>query len=389
MSAKRITTKNGEVRWEVRVYENGRGSKRLKKIFDRKIDAEKFLLEFEKKKQELAENPFPSITFKDRTFNSESTYWLEDADSKFSPGHKVKAKEVVSSFIKVFPNLPIEKMTPEFLSKYQQAEFKKGLAPSTCNRKTEILMAVLNHSVKHRRIPFHPAQGFTKMKKTFLEMKFLTEGEARHFLRHIDQKYPRHTKDRWIFIVYLLAINTGMRAGEIWGLKRCDINSTRGIISVCRQFNRVSQELAQTKSGKGRDVPCNDHLREELKVWCMSNTIAMDDLVFSTETGLPICHENFIARRFKQDIRAWGGKTIRFHDLRHTAITLLISKKVDIKTVKEIAGHANIQTTMNYSHLLSDAVEKVSKEFQIIPAEKYADLKLVVNPEDHDISCAR
>lgn len=78
-------------------------------------------------------------------------------------------------------------------------------------------------------------------------------------------------------------------------------------------------------------------------------------------------HDNFIRRAFDKDLEEWGGRRIRFHDFRHTATTLLINTGVDIKTVKEICGHSNIATTMNYAHLLSGSVEKVSLNFVIAP----------------------
>ncbi|MFN8845813.1 MAG: tyrosine-type recombinase/integrase, partial [Bdellovibrionales bacterium] len=89
---------------------------------------------------------------------------------------------------------------------------------------------------------------------------------------------------------------------------------------------------------------------------------------FRNEKGLPICHDNFSDRQFAKDLKAWGGKRIRFHDLRHTSTTLMIANGVDIKTVKEICGHADITTTMNYVHLLSGSIANVSKVFSLKPS---------------------
>jgi site-specific recombinase XerD len=70
-------------------------------------------------------------------------------------------------------------------------------------------------------------------------------------------------------------------------------------------------------------------------------------------------------RRFKKDLELWGGKPIRFHDLRHTAATLLISSGIDLKTVQEICGHEDITTTMRYTHLIADNIKKVADLFSI------------------------
>lgn len=69
-------------------------------------------------------------------------------------------------------------------------------------------------------------------------------------------------------------------------------------------------------------------------------------------------------------MRDWGGKRIRFHDMRHTAATLMISSGVDLKTVKEICGHSDIQTTMNYAHLVSGSIEHVARSFLIAPVSQ-------------------
>mgnify|MGYP002377693835 FL=1 len=87
------------------------------------------------------------------------------------------------------------------------------------------------------------------------------------------------------------------------------------------------------------------------------------------EQRQPTDHNNFIKRKYDQDLEDWtkktSNKTIRFHDLRHTATTLLISGGVDLKTVKEICGHAKIETTMMYAHLVGRSIEKVARSFSI------------------------
>ena len=91
--------------------------------------------------------------------------------------------------------------------------------------------------------------------------------------------------------------------------------------------------------------------------------------VFQNHAGLPVDHQNFVNRHFHRDVKEWGGTRIRFHDLRHTATTLMIANGVDIKTVKEICGHADISTTMNYVHLVASALDKVPQLFSLSPTK--------------------
>jgi site-specific recombinase XerD len=70
---------------------------------------------------------------------------------------------------------------------------------------------------------------------------------------------------------------------------------------------------------------------------------------------------------FKAALNACGGKVIRFHDMRHTATTILIASGVDLKTVQSICGHEDIKTTMNYVHLIGDRIKEVARTFSIRP----------------------
>lgn len=365
MSIKKVIRENGESKWEVRIHENGRGSKRIKRTFDKKIEAEKFLFEFKQELKQKAASPYKDCSFEDRNFKEEAEYWLIDGELRFSKGHIVRSRGVLKELFPKFGNLSLDRFTPELLSRYQQSEKAKGLSNSTVNRKTEIIMAILNCSTKHRRIPFNPAQGFSKLRKEGKEMSFWNEPEALSFLAKVDEMYPVNHDKRWVYIAYLLALNAGLRAGEIWGLKPIDIAQDGKSIWIRRQFNRVTLDFGPTKGKKARFVPCPSFLHDELKRWIARKSISPDTTIFQNDHGKPICHDNFSDRQFSKDLKLWSGRVIRFHDLRHTATTLMISRGIDIKTVKEVCGHADISTTMNYVHMVAGSVERLSEVFVI------------------------
>ncbi len=93
-----------------------------------------------------------------------------------------------------------------------------------------------------------------------------------------------------------------------------------------RQFERVLGEYGPTKGKKTRVVPANEVLINELKG--ISSGVSKDHSLFRNEKGNPINHDNFTDRKFEKDLMAWGGRRIRFHDLRHTATTLLMASGV-------------------------------------------------------------
>jgi integrase len=201
-------------------------------------------------------------------------------------------------------------------------------------------------------------------------MLFWNQEQAVSFLSHMNDLYPRGSKSRWIYVVYLTALNTGLRAGEIWGLQVQDISPEGTSLWIRRQYNRVTLDFGPTKGKKARHVPCSEELLQEFRELIKAKSLRPSDTIFQNEKGNPVCHDNFSDRQFAKDIKAWGGKRIRFHDLRHTAATLMIANGVDLKTAKEICGHSDITTTMNYIHLLSGSVANVSKVFSLRPLSK-------------------
>lgn len=374
MSIKKVTTKNKEIKWEVRIRTNGRGSERVRRRFNKRIEAETFLKEFHKEQLDRIQNPNLAGSLITRLFKDEAEYWFTSARVKFSTGHLIRMKSIYKDILPKYGHLTVDKFTPDFMTKYQSQEKARGLENSTINRNIQIFTSVLNHSAKHRRIPYNPCFGYSKLKESQPEMMYWDKSEAVSFLRFTDKKYPRGHADRWIYVVYLTALNTALRAGELWGLKPMDISEDGLKITIRRQYNRVTLDYAITKGNKIRVVPCNQELRNELKELISARKIRLDEPLFMGLTRKPICHDNFIKREFALDLKDWANesqsKKIRFHDLRHTATTLLIAAGIDIKTVKEICGHSDISTTMNYVHMVAGSIENVAKTFSITQNEE-------------------
>ncbi len=364
MSIKKVHIISG-TKWEVRVRESGRGSKKLARRFDRRIDAEHFLSEFRREQKEKISSPFQTKKLSEVIFRDEAAKWLEDGKIRFSPSHVARVSVVLKKILPAWGDMTLDKFTPDFISAYQRQEKELGLKNETINKQVQVVASILNFSVKQRAIPFNPTNGYAKLKVDGGEMFFWSQQEARSFLRFADNKYPKGSRSRWIYGVYLLAINTGLRAGELWGLKVLDISAETNRIFVRRQFERVVYDYAPTKGRNTRAVPANENVIAELLE--ITKGLGKDSPVFRNEQGNPIHHDNFIGRKFDKDLKEWGGRAIRFHDLRHTAITLLMGSGIDIRTIKDICGHADIKTTMNYIHLIPGQMENVAKTFSIVP----------------------
>lgn len=382
MSIKKIKTPDGIEKWEVYFSLEGRGSQRIRRRFDRKIDAQHFLLDFKKRQEEMYRLN-PEMSNPDEvTFDREFEFWQNNAETRFSAGHMKRVKGIMKIMLPRMGKMTLNKFTPTFLYSYQQELMQKGYSKNTVNRFTEVITAIINHSYRNQRIPYNPSVGFKKFPTSNIEMSFWKRSEAISFLEFASSEYPKGSKNRWAYVVYLLAVNTALRAGEIWGLKVCDIVEDGKTLFIRRQFNRVTKDFdlikgkRNTKNGKTyRHVPCNKELLSELEAIIENEKLGPEDTIFRTSSGRPVCHDHF-SDRFARDLKKWGGKEIRFHDLRHTAATLLIASGIDLKTVQEICGHENILTTMNYAHLIADNIKRVADLFSIAPEEKKKVLEL-------------
>jgi integrase len=166
--------------------------------------------------------------------------------------------------------------------------------------------------------------------------------------------------------LYVLAISTGLRQGELLGLRWDDIDLDGGILSVRRILSRSKggPRFTEPKTVKSRrSVKLTPQAIEALE----RHRAAQDEergrlgslweengLVFRSTTSTPLRRYNLVRRSFKPLLESAGlTRTFRFHDLRHTAASLLFLQGTHPKIVQELLGHANIAVTLDvYSHMI-------------------------------------
>ncbi len=346
MKPKKVVLKTG-VKWEVDFYLNGRGSKRKRKRFAKRQEAELFKKEFLKDPKKMVAKD--EAEQEKRTFYSESLYWLNTRGVEVSAGHLQRVEGIINRLNKEYATYPIRKFDHALLSEIRRKLLGQNLTKATTNRWINAITAIINHSFEHRRILENPTLGFKLLKESRDEINFWEEAEVKSFLKYTKKKYAKLPSERWKYVAYLTALNTGLRAGELWGLKVKDIKGARNAISINRQYNGLSRKISPTKGKDTRLVPCNSGLLVELEKVISGKSL--DDFVFTNQSGRPVCQNNFRNRSFSKDMIASGVREIRFHDLRHTALTLMVGRGINLKTVQYIAGHKDITTTMKYVHL--------------------------------------
>ena len=174
-------------------------------------------------------------------------------------------------------------------------------------------------------------------------------------------------------VVVLTAAMTGLRQGELLGLRWRDVDWGVQRIRVRSTFVR-GEHSGEGKSelSTRRSVPMTDRLARELDLWSQRTVYrGDDDLVFAhPQTGNPLDRSK-VTKRFQQACRDGGVRMIRFHDLRHTFATRLAASGQPMRTIQEFLGHADSKTTQIYAHYAPSEreVEMVNKAFATADAD--------------------
>jgi integrase len=198
----------------------------------------------------------------------------------------------------------------------------------------------------------------------FRDLRTWTATEARSFLDAVaaDRFYP----------AFLLAASTGMRRGEVLGMRWRDVDLDAARLSVSQSLVSVRYRLtfSEPKTARGRRSIALDPVTvaalRALRKRQLEERIALGgdwpphDLLFTSHDGAPI-HPDYLSELFHRRLKAAGLPRIRFHDLRHTWATLALANGVHARVVQERLGHANVATTLNiYSHVIPGLQEEAA-----------------------------
>src|SRR5215218_5669077 len=232
-----------------------------------------------------------------------------------------------------------------------------GLSCSTVQKIHHVLHKALAQAVRWNLIPRNPADAVKAPTPTPKEMHPLSALEARRLLEA--------ARGDSLEALYVLAIHTGMRQGELLGLKWADVDLENAIVRVRRTLTRkgTGYVLGEPKTKKSRRTvrltqkaveALRSHrvrqAREKLRIGSLYQD---QDLVFAGRNGGLINPSNLRQRSFKPLLKRAGLPQITFHDLRHTYASLLFQKNVHPKIVSDTLGHASVAITLDtYSHML-------------------------------------
>lgn len=208
------------------------------------------------------------------------------------------------------------------------------------------LRAAFNFAVHRRVIPISPMHGLKAPKHRASKITPLTREQARRFLKA--------AKGDRLYALYVLALTCGLRQGELFGVRWCDVDFRSGRLAVRRQVTEVGAGpphlVEHTKSGRDRSVKLPPDaiaaLREHQKRRLATGDIA-NELLFTTPEGALLSKWKFVRHSFQPLLEKAECPRVRFHDLRHTAATLAFEEGQHPKKVQEMLGHASVTLTLD------------------------------------------
>ena len=356
-------------RWEIRV-ELGQGpdGKRKRKIVQfrgNKTEANKKLREL----LIVQDKGMPLDTSK-ATMAEFLAQWLRDyAETNTGPRTVEGYREKIQGYI--IPHLgsvPLVKLTPQHVQGLYAAMLSRGLSPRTVLHVHRILREALSHGMKWGVLMRNVCDAVDPPKPRRKEMTALdAAGVERFFDAAFNSPYGAF---------FFLAIYTGLRRGEMLGLRWSAIKLAARTLSVTETIQRVkgkglvSLEPKTDRSRRSVSLPPDAvALLSGLKIKQREEreAIGLDwtesDYVFSHIDGRPF-HPDTVSHTFGVIIKKSGLPHIRLHDLRHTHATMMMELGINPKIVSERLGHASVVITLDlYSHVSPGLQEEAAAKF--------------------------
>ena len=296
-----------------------------------------------------------NIAASTRTLASFLTQWLEDVvqqrnkDGTYDLYHCIVTAHLVPALgtIKLcdLTTAPIQLLCNRVA---------KERKPRTVRNVRAVLRQALNRALRERLIAYNPATLVEIPKIEHNEPRILTVQEARAFLAAI--KGDRYE------VAYLVALYTGMREGELLGLMWGNVDFEASTIRVTGSLHKGKRDTTKSKAGVRTII-----MPATVRIALEAHRTAQDArntrpraFVFTTSNDTPINRHNFY-RDFRAFLKRHNLPKIRFHDLRHSCATLMLSAGESPKVVQAQLGHAHITTTLGiYAHVLRDDQERAS-----------------------------
>lgn len=276
--------------------------------------------------------------------------------------------------------VPLGKLSPSKVREFLNAKLASGLSPRTVKHLLVTLRGALAVALKDGQIPRNVAALVDPPRAVRPEVQWFTPQQARAFLDAVSGQ--RHEA------AFTTAVAIGLRQGEILGLQWSDINLETGVLTVRAALQRIDKKLirVEPKSAAGRrsiQLPavCLSGLirhkakQDGVRIWAGTRW-KETGYVFTTRIGTPLDPRDLLREYYSiTKPKAEPGEpkpvlkfpAIRFHDLRHSAATLLLAQGVSARYITEMLGHSQVSFTLQtYAHVLPEVQKTIATKMDEI-----------------------
>ena len=247
-----------------------------------------------------------------------------------------------------FAKFHLNEITPHVIETWLLSLIEKGLKPNTANLQYRTLKLMIGEAFRIKLIKTNPCNEVKDLKREDTERQILTVEEVRKI-------FPRDWRTVWeslvVYKAHRLAACTGLRVGELRGLRGVDVFAD--YIKITGQFTRYGY-VPHTKTKHNRNIPITALMKQELDELLQANG---DGYVFSEDGGkTPVTYER-ICRQFDRALERIGishqeklDRNLSFHAWRHFFNTLLRMSNVADSKVQKVTGHLTMKMTEHYTH---------------------------------------
>lgn len=287
-------------------------------------------------RQRLARGePLISETLVEPKFAEFSIEWMNTyVQTNNKPSEqRTKMFTLKNHLVPHFGRFSLKDISSAMVERYKAQKLRDGLSAKTVNNHLIVLSKCLHTAKEWGQVESFPA--VKHLKTTSQRLDYLSPIESQQLIENAN--YPM-----WREMAFL-ALRTGLRLGELFGLDWEDVDFKRKQIAVQRSI--VNGIVGTPKSGKARYVPLTDEVCRAIYP-----TRRAAGLLFARADGSPLSHR-IASNAIRQMCKRAGIRSVSWHVLRHTFASQLASRGVSLTVIKELLGHSTIAMTMRYAHL--------------------------------------
>jgi site-specific recombinase XerD len=276
--------------------------------------------------------------------------YLSYSKTNHSPSTQKRYRAIIDNFKRFLEGYPyvnkISHLNPKVFEDYKSFRAEEEAQNKTINMEVRTLRTIFNLAKNWGYAKENPTDGVRMLKITnHITPRFLTDEECQKLLKKCNE---------WEHPIFYTFLNTGMRKGELLNLEWQDIDFNRRKIQIRAKKGWVPKTSE-------REIPINESLSDVFKTLKADKK---EGYVFQDEKGQQIENNRLRKRLMSLTKRCGFPNVTKLHTLRHTFASHLVMNGVDLPTVKKLMGHSDIQTTMIYSHLAEEHVDKAVEKLE-------------------------